>query len=99
MLAADIKFIANDVVNTPTNGQHSWQGGTGVFAVAATFAGGTIKLQWQLPDGVTWVDAGVNTTFTAAGGGIFTLHKCPIRCFITGGPPTGVYAYAYRVPV
>ena len=76
-----------------------WPGGQGLFAVAGTFNGATIKLQYILPDGVTLVDAGAATTFTAAGGGLFTLPPGPIQATVTGGPPAGVFAAASRIPV
>ncbi|QIG74348.1 hypothetical protein EVC08_036 [Rhizobium phage RHph_N65] len=80
----------------------SWPGGRGVFSVyAGTFSGATVKLQWSPDDGTTWLDVD-NTgdtfvTLTAAGSGLFELPACSIRAFISGGPPSGIYAVAKSV--
>lgn len=75
-----------------------WPGGRGTFTVVGTFAGATIALQKRGPDGSTWVDVGSGTTFTANGVGNFDLPPGEIRANVTGGPPSGVYADAARVP-
>lgn len=74
-----------------------WGGGTGVFAVAGTFGGTSASLQFLGPDGSTWIEAGTDTTKTAAGGGVFVLPPCRIRCALTGGTPSGMYAQAELV--
>jgi len=81
-----------------SSGKVAWQGGMGVFSVVGTFNGATVKLQFVGPDGTTLVDAGVGTTLTANGAGVFYLPPCPIQATITGGPPTGVYAHVARIP-
>lgn len=72
-----------------------WQGGRGTFSAVATFGGGTVKLQFLGPDGSTWIDAGSDTTLTAAGGGNFDLPPCNIRVNIATA--TAVYADAVHV--
>ena len=74
-----------------TSSAKVWPGGTGIFMVDATFGGGTVKLQYQAPNG-SWVDAGPDTTLTANGGGVFELPPCQIR--VNVATATGVYAIA-----
>lgn len=74
----------------------SWAGGDGMFTVKATWGGGTVKLQYLLPDGATWADVGANTTLTADGGGGFTLGPCNIRANVATA--TAVYARVTHVP-
>lgn len=74
-----------------------WDGGIGVFSVAGTFSGATVKLQFLGPDGSTYIDVGTDTTLTAAGGGGFVLSPCKIRAAISGGSPSGMYAQADKV--
>lgn len=74
-----------------------WFGGRGVFIVpAGTFSGATVKLQWRI-DGTNWLDvdrAGdTYVTLTAAGAGGFELPPCELRAAVTGGPPSGIFAY------
>ncbi len=80
-----------------------WPGGEGVFTVPlGTISGATVKLQYQADD-LTWTDVDRSgdtyVTFTAVGGagGLFTLPPCNIRAAISGGPPSGIYAYAQSV--
>ena len=80
----------------------SWPGGRGVFSVyAGTFSGATVKLQWSPDDGTTWLDVdsagSTYVTLTAVGSGLFELPVCTIRAFVSGGPPSGVYAVAKSV--
>lgn len=74
-----------------------WPGGRGVFSVAATFGGGTVKLQYLLPDNSSWADAGTDTTLTANGGGGFELPAVQIRANVATA--TGVYATAVGIPL
>ena len=69
-----------------------WGGGDGVFSVAGTFSGATVALQYLAPDAVTWVNAGIDTTLTAVGGGVASLPSGKVRAVVTGGPPSGIYA-------
>lgn len=73
-----------------TSSASDWAGGDGMFTCKATWGGGTVKLQYQLPDDSTWADVGANTTLTADGGGGFTLGPCKIRANVATA--TAVYA-------
>jgi hypothetical protein len=73
-----------------TSSEKIWPGGVGVFMAHATFGGGSVKLQYKLPDGSTWTDAGADTSLTADGGGVFELPPCNIRAAVATA--TGVYA-------
>ena len=77
-----------------TGDAYLWPGGTGMFSAAGTFGGATVKLQFLGPDGATWIDAGLETTLTAAGGALFDLPQCQIRAAVSGGTPSGLYADA-----
>lgn len=67
-----------------------WGGGRGVFSATATWGGGSVKLQYMLPDG-TWADVGAHTTLMANGGGGFELPRCEIRAVVA----TATAAYAW----
>ena len=64
---------------------------------ALTTDGATVKLQWALTSSGTWLDVDKSgdtyVTFTAAGAGLFELPRCFVRAAVSGGPPSGVYAY------
>jgi len=97
----NITLIDNGTATGPAK---PWRGGRGVFSVPnGTFSGATVKLQWQPIGSSTWldVDQGGDTfvTLTAAGAAGFELPQCSIRAFVSGGPPSGVYAYAGYVPL
>lgn len=77
-----------------TSAAFQWLGGKGVFAVKAT-GYGNVDLQFQLPDGVTWVTP-TGGSLTADGGVIFELGPCPIRAAVTTA--TAVSAIATRIP-
>lgn len=74
-----------------TSASFPWPGGVGIFMAEATWGGGTVKLQYQTPNS-SWVDAGVETTLTANGGGVFELPPCNIRASVATA--TAVYATA-----
>ena len=77
-----------------TGASFPWGGGRGAFVVdKGTFSGATVKLQLSIDGQITWVDVGTETTLTAAGGGRFDVPNCFLRAAITGGPPSGIYAY------
>lgn len=61
-----------------------WAGGIGVFLASGTFGGATVALSFISPDG-TVLAAGTNTTFTAAGAGVFYLPACTIEAVVSGG--------------
>lgn len=67
-----------------------WAGGRGVFSATATWGSGSVKLQYQLPDGI-WADVGAHATLMANGGGGFELPDCMIRAVVT----TSTAAYAW----
>jgi len=74
-------------------------GGLYVFSAEGTVGGATISLQYQTPNG-TWVTVGAvggttliqSTTLPYLATQIY-LPPCNVRCAITGGSPTGIYAY------
>lgn len=68
-----------------------WNGGRGAFMAKATWGGGTVKLQYLLPDGSTWVDVGPDVELTADGMGGFELPPGHIRVNIATA--TAVYAW------
>lgn len=74
------------------NGASSlWLGGPGMLTLEGTIGGATIAFQVQ-----TWNGAWVNySTPTAAGASNFDIPiGVPIRVTVTGGTPSGIYAYA-----
>lgn len=77
-----------------TGSAAQWDGGLGVFAIAGTFGGATVSLQFLGPDGSTWIDVGSDTTFTSAGGSVFVLPPARIRASVSGGSPSGLYGQA-----
>lgn len=92
----NITLISNGAA---TGGAKPWRGGRGVFSVPdGTFSGATVKLQWRPIGATAWLDVDrigdAFVTLTAAGGGGFELPQCDIRAAVSGGPPSGVYAYA-----
>jgi hypothetical protein len=72
-------------------------GGLCVFSVVGTFGGATVALYVRGPDGTTWLNAGVNTTLTAAGMGTVYLPPCEVQAQISGGAPSGIFAALARV--
>lgn len=68
-------------------------GGVYQFTAAGTFGGATVALQYLGPDGVTWINAGVEATLTAAGGCIVELGNDTIaRVAVSGGSPSGLFS-------
>jgi hypothetical protein len=81
-----------------TGSPRGWLGGAGVFTVAGSFGGATVKLQQLGPDGSTWLDiSGGAVDFTAPGQGGFVLPAGPIRAAVSGGTPSGLEAVAAQV--
>lgn len=74
-----------------------WPGGIGMFAVAGTFGGATVALQFRAPDSSSWINAGSETTMDTNGGALFTMAPGQIRASVTGGAPSGLYASANKV--
>lgn len=102
MQSASVNLISNG----SATGSGQWPGGEGVLSVAGTFGGTTVTLERLGPDSVTWLPVkamapdGTQTTvsLTAAGMIGFALPPGAVRCVLTGGAPTGIYATAARVP-
>lgn len=95
MQTASVTLLSNA---SATGSAKAWPGGRGTFSVVGTFAGATASLEYLGPDSSTWLTVGTDTTKTANGLGNFDLPPGQIRASITGGPPSGVYAVAARVP-
>lgn len=93
MFAARVDLLTNA---STTGDSFIWPGGRGLFAADGTFGGATVKLQFLGPAN-NWIDAGNYTTLIAAGGGVFDLPQGQIRANITGGTPSGLFAYACTV--
>ncbi len=90
------KVVLGENVSATSSG-FMWLGGKGMFMATATFSGGTLKLQMQIPDsGGTWVDiknpAGNAVSLTAAGCISFDIPAGQIRLNVATA--TAVYAYA-----
>lgn len=97
MKSAGAALFSNQAGNT-NSAAANWPGGEGAFVAMGTFDGGTVKLQFQGPDGSTWIDYGAPASLTANGVGIFKLPPSQIRGVITGGAaPTGIYASVSRI--
>jgi hypothetical protein len=96
MLAAHVDLLLNGAA---AQGQTwtFWPGGQGVFTTSGTFGGATVTLNYRNPDGSTQA-AGSQTTHTAVGNGTFLLPPCMIQAAVTGGSPSGLSAWADRVP-
>jgi hypothetical protein len=73
-------------------------GGQYVFACASSnYNSATVALQFLLPDGSTWINAGVGTTLTANGAGVVYLGPGQVRVNNTGGTPTALFATLARI--
>lgn len=92
MHTASVPLLVNGAATTAAK---AWPGGKGMFAVKATFGGGSVALQVLLPDGSTWyTPAGLS--LTADGAVLFELPPCLVRALVTTA--TAVYATADRIP-
>lgn len=90
-----------NAVSANANGSDAvWPGGAGCFMVQATsYGGGTVKLQFKLPNG-NYVDVGTDVTMTADGVGGFNLPQGTIRATLTGATsPSGLSAFVAPIPV
>jgi hypothetical protein len=92
MQTASVELLADA---SATSSAKQWPGGKGVFAVKATFGGGSVALQFQLPDSSTWITP-TDGSLTADGGFVFELPPCYIRASVATA--TAVYATAVRIP-
>jgi hypothetical protein len=86
-----VSLLSNE---SATGSTRQWGGGKGTVTVAGTFGGATLTLQYLGPDGTSWLTAGTQTTFTAAGAANFEAAPGSIRMLVAGGSPTGLYATA-----
>jgi hypothetical protein len=81
-----------------TSTEATWPGGPGVFMVAGSMPRGRVDLQFQLPDGASWVDVGPDTCMDTPGAGRFSLPAgVKIRASlerrpVAGAQPAGIYA-------
>lgn len=92
MQSASVSLLSN---GSATSAAANWPGGKGVFSVKATFGGGSVALQYQLPDNSTWFTP-TSGSLTANDGFIFELPPCLIRAAVVTA--TAVYARADRIP-
>lgn len=72
------------------------RGGKYAADAAATFGGGSVKLQKLLGDGTTWQSVSSGTDFTAAGYGVIDLPPGQYR--FTIATATAVFCAVTRVP-
>lgn len=84
--------MALDVSASGDHAAGSWAGGVGNFLVQAGSFVGTIKLQFSVDGGSTYVDVGTNTQFTANGAANFELPRCKLR---VNSSDTSTSAFAY----
>lgn len=68
-------------------------GGRMMFSAEATFGGGTVSLEMQLPNG-SWVACGTDTTLAANGAAIVELPG-NVKVRVAIATATGVYANLY----
>lgn len=80
-----------------TGTTQQWPGGPGAFFCAGTFGGTTASLEVLLPDGTSYLAVTTGTTVTSNGGGNFMLPPCKLRCSLTGGTPSAMYATAIQI--
>lgn len=92
MQTASVELLSNA---SATSSAKQWPGGKGVFSAKATFGGGSVALQFQLPDSTTWVTP-TDGSLSADGGFVFELPPCYIRAAVATA--TAVYARADRIP-
>jgi hypothetical protein len=91
-----IKLLTNESVS---GAQKIWPGGIGVFAVSGTWNGATVTLEFLGPDGTTMIVAGLATTLTVNGAGVFYLPRGIIQAIITSaGGSTSLSATASPLP-
>lgn len=80
-----------------TTAQFNLKGGKYGVNAAATFGGGSVKLQTLLADGSTWASVSSATDFTAAGYATVDLPAGVYR--FTIATATAVYANISSVPI
>lgn len=67
-------------------------GGEYLWAVAGTFGGATVKLQYLGPDGTTYIDV-PSASLTAVGAVLVRIGaNASVKAVVTGGTPSGLYS-------
>lgn len=90
------KTITNPAQGSDTD--IDWNGSTGMFAVAGSdLRGTTVKLQHKIGD--TWVDVGVDASFTTNGAVLFTTASPLVRVNISGAGVDDLVAVVEVKPV
>lgn len=85
-----MKFFTNRTT-TGNSDAFDWPSGKGTVRAFGTFDGATVKLQASYDGGTTWIDAGAEASFTAAGLANFSLGPCKLRGALSGaGASTSV---------
>lgn len=87
------------ILTETTPGPVELKGGRYGVLCQATFGGGSVKLQVQLPDGATYVSVAAATDFTAASTSMVTVDLPPGQYKATIVTATGVKLVVARVPV
>lgn len=92
-MARDLTLLSNA---SATGSWFTWDGGRGTFVVSGTVGGSSIALEMKGANDVA-TPVGTDVTFTALPGiGNFDLPPCQIRCAVTGGTPSALYARAIK---
>lgn len=81
-----------------TGTAQNWDGGDCAFLAEGTIGGATLQLQYQSPQG-TWLNV-VGASMTAAS--LVQGLKVPpgqVRCLVTGGTPSALYAWIEQAGV
>lgn len=87
------------VLTETSPGPVELRGGRYGVLCQATFGGGSVKLQVQLPDGSTYVSVVAATDFTAASTAMVTVDLPPGQYKATIVTATGVKLVVARVPL
>lgn len=81
--------MAHYILETLTTNNSStcdWIGGPGMFAGQGSFGAHTLKLQFSVDGGTTFVDVPGNELILAANDvGAFTIGPCKLKVTVTGG--------------
>ena len=91
-------MTVNLITNSENAGWRNWSGGRGTFAVAGSFGGAAVTLQYLGPDGTTPLNVGAEVTLGSPGLANFELGAGRIRADVTGGTPGGLYARVSQIP-
>lgn len=89
--------LLSNVSSAGNGAGFAWVGGAGAFCAEGTLGGSSLKMQMQTPQG-TWTDIDAALTFTTLPSVYgFMLPQGQIRAVLTGGSPTGIYAWAVAI--